>query len=542
MRLLRVIIAVLLGATTLCAQAPRVNPERAPETPEQIIAANSARYDYRPDITILTQMVRALQPAAKVSAEGKALVDKLTQEAAVFQKQGNNGDARRRLSQAIALQLGRSWNPKEEFNASLVLRTDMTVADTARPFIAQLAQRYPASYSPVGAFKLRVSLAEGGLPGRADVVVAGGKVLQEIGNFDLPLRDLIDDPYRFSANLEKVPEGAYLVVAEVLDGGASVGRMVAPVYLVRDFEARRTAIEQRLSKIQGHDSAKATVRFPWDLARGINAANREVNAFDFGEAVRRSEALLKSLEAGKDPLYQAKGDNKRNYYFTEVGEIMPYRLFVPSTWAPGKKLPMILALHGSQLDENNFITRADGELCKQAEKHGYIIAAPLGYRINGGYGRISVTPGARPDPVAVRIAQMSDLDAMNVMEIVATEYNVDRSRVYITGNSMGGNGTWLLGAKYAEKFAGMAPCANGTPATVADYPMDRLKGMPILAVVGTLDTGFLQPMRDSITKLKERGIDAQLVEVQGGTHSTAVEEMLPQIVEFFNSHQRKVSP
>ena len=131
---------------------------------------------------------------------------------------------------------------------------------------------------------------------------------------------------------------------------------------------------------------------------------------------------------------------------------------------------------------------------------------------------------------------------MNVMEIVAAEYNVDRSRIYITGNSMGGNGTWLLGAKYAEKFAGMAPCANGTPATVADYPMDRLKGMPILAVVGTLDTGFLQPMRDSITKLKERGIEAQLVEVQGGTHSTAVEEMLPRIVEFFNTHQRKVSP
>jgi poly(3-hydroxybutyrate) depolymerase len=533
--LTRTLVAMLF-AVAVSAQAPRVNPERAPETPGQVLAANAARYDYRPDVAILAQMVRALQPAAQLTGEGKAQVDRLTKEAAALQREGNTGDARRRLSQAIVLQLGRAWNAKEEYAASLVLRSDATVADSSRPYVAQLAQRFPMHYQAAGAVRLRVSLAEGGAPGRADVVVAAGRVIRELATFDLPARDLIDDPFRFGADLSSVPEGAYLIVAEVLDSGNAAARLVTPVYLVHNFEARRQAIETRLKKIQGHSSTKATIAYPWDLARGLNTASREVNAFDFGAAVKRSEELVAALEAGKDPLYRAVGDTKRNYYFAEAGEIMPYRVYVPVTWTPSKSLPMIVALHGSQLDENNFLTRADARLCKLAEQYGYIVAAPLGYRINGGYGR--GLAGALPGGSTLgggRTGELSEKDAMNVLEIVATEYNADRTRIFLMGNSMGGSGTWQLGAKYAERFAALAPCAFGIGTS---YPYDRLTGMPILAVVGDQDRPFLQPMRDSIEKLKEHGIDARLTEVKGGTHSTAVEEMLPAIVEFFNAHRR----
>jgi hypothetical protein len=52
-------------------------------------------------------------------------------------------------------------------------------------------------------------------------------------------------------------------------------------------------------------------------------------------------------------------------------------------------------------------------------------------------------------------------------------------------------------------------------------------------------TAFLQPMRDSVARLEEHGIDVRLMEVKGGTHSSAVEEMMPTIVEFFNQHAHK---
>jgi poly(3-hydroxybutyrate) depolymerase len=537
----RYLLTVAIGGLALYGQAPRVNPERAPETQEQILQANAARYDYRPDVMILNQMVQALRPAANLSDAGKAEVDALARQAAGLQRSGNSGDARRALSQAITLQLGRTWDSKAEYSASLVLRTDATVADGARPYIAQLAQRFPMRYKASGDLRLRVSLAEGGLPGRSDVVVATGRVIQEIGTFDLPSRDLIDDPFRFAADLRKQPEGAYLIMAEVLDGGTPVGHLVTPVYLVQNFEARGTAVRARMAKIQGHESAKATIEYPWDLARGLNTATREVNSFDFGLAVKHSEELLKSLESGKDPLYQATGDNRRNYYFTEAGEVMPYRIYVPKSWAPGKKMPMILALHGSQLDESNFITRANAAMCRMADKYGYIVAAPLGYRINGGYGRRNAPPSrdgfASMMSQPPQVGDLSEKDAMNVMELVAAEYNVDRSRIFIMGNSMGGMGTFLLGAKYAEKFAGMAPCGAGIGDT-ATYPFERLKGMPLMLVIGELDPG-LQRALDTAKALKEHGLDIDLEEVKGGTHPTAVEIMIPGIYQFFNTHQRK---
>jgi predicted peptidase len=148
---------------------------------------------------------------------------------------------------------------------------------------------------------------------------------------------------------------------------------------------------------------------------------------------------------------------------------------------------------------------------------------------------VTALPGVQPSE-RDRIGDLSEKDAMNVLEMVAAEYNVDRARIYITGNSMGGGGAWQLGAKFADKFAAMAPCAFGIG---TEYPYDRLKGMPVLAVVGDQDQTFLQPMRDSIARLKEHGIDARLIEVKGGTHSTAVERMLPTIVEFFNSHPHR---
>jgi poly(3-hydroxybutyrate) depolymerase len=529
-------VCIFLCAATLVAQGPRVNPERAPETPDQAIAANTARYDYRPDVMILSQMVQSLKPAVKLTDEDKALVDKLMQDARGLLSDGNSADARRRFSHAIAILLGRAWNEQEEFNASLVLRTDNTVADTAQPFVGQLAQRFSMRYKAIHGLRLKVTLAQGGTPDRPDVVVASGKEVQELGIFDLPARDLVDNPYRFTADLRKVPEGSYLVVAEVLDGDSMIGHLVTPLYLVVNFQQRHVAVDARIAKIPGHDSVKATIDYPWDLALGIDTGNREINALDFGAAVKRSEDLTKALESGKDRLYRALGDNKRNYYFTEAGEIMPYRICVPSTWTPASRMPMILALHGSQLDENNFITRNDGMMCKLGEKYGYIVAAPLGFRINGGYGWGMPTNG----PVAAsspRDGELSEKDAMNVMELVASEYNVDRSRIYIMGNSMGGMGTFLLGAKYREKFTAMVPCGAGIAST--DYPFERIKGMPLMMVIGDQDGG-LQRVLDTATALKDHGIDVDLEVIKGGSHKTAVEMAMPQIYEFFNSHQKKV--
>ncbi|WP_235337194.1 alpha/beta hydrolase-fold protein [Pontibacter korlensis] len=52
------------------------------------------------------------------------------------------------------------------------------------------------------------------------------------------------------------------------------------------------------------------------------------------------------------------------------------------------------------------------------------------------------------------------LDALEVFELAKKKFNPDPKHIYLTGHSMGGHGTWYLGATYPGKWAAIAPCAG----------------------------------------------------------------------------------
>ncbi len=52
------------------------------------------------------------------------------------------------------------------------------------------------------------------------------------------------------------------------------------------------------------------------------------------------------------------------------------------------------------------------------------------------------------------------IDALEVLEIAKKKIHLDPQRIYLTGHSMGGHGTWYLGSTYAGKWAAIAPCAG----------------------------------------------------------------------------------
>lgn len=52
------------------------------------------------------------------------------------------------------------------------------------------------------------------------------------------------------------------------------------------------------------------------------------------------------------------------------------------------------------------------------------------------------------------------LDALEVMQDAMQRLSIDSSRIYLTGHSMGGHGTWYLGATYPDRWATIAPCAG----------------------------------------------------------------------------------
>ncbi|MDH7603462.1 MAG: prolyl oligopeptidase family serine peptidase [Melioribacter sp.] len=52
------------------------------------------------------------------------------------------------------------------------------------------------------------------------------------------------------------------------------------------------------------------------------------------------------------------------------------------------------------------------------------------------------------------------IDALEVLDIAMKKFNIDENRVYLTGHSMGGHGTWHLGINYPDKFAAIGPSAG----------------------------------------------------------------------------------
>src|SRR5437762_13314922 len=87
-------------------------------------------------------------------------------------------------------------------------------------------------------------------------------------------------------------------------------------------------------------------------------------------------------------------------------EILPYRMYVPTTYTGTKAFPLIVALHGLGGTEDAFFENYERKLPPLAEQHGYILAAPLGYRVDGSYGWGLGTAPA--DPLTKRTQELSE--------------------------------------------------------------------------------------------------------------------------------------
>jgi poly(3-hydroxybutyrate) depolymerase len=503
----------------------------------------------RADTQTLSRTVQALRRTAKLSPEATTQTDKLIEESTGLLASGQTAEARRRLAHAQSLIAGTTWEPKDELAWSLAFRSRQIVMEPSHPFLAELSQVYSAPNKLTPGVRVKVSLFSAG---------PDSKFIKDVGEFDVPSRDLVADPAVAQLEWKGTPDGTYRLHAEVASGDVKLATFQQTIALAEGIETRSADAERRLGKIQGHDSAKASVRWPFDIARVINTGIRKLETndfglpesgaqyFDFGTELKKSGEILKALEAGKDPVVRAKGDHERHYWFEEAGEMMPYRLYVPTTWDGKKQLPMMFVMHGTTRDDNFYFDRDGGVLPKLAEKNGYIVVSVMGYRPNSGYNAQAINglAGAAPNPGApnqtarARESELSEKDAMNAFDLVVKEYNPDPKRIYLFGHSAGGTGGWYIGSKYAERFAGLGLSAFGTQPGVV--PWDRLKGMPIMVIVGTKDAPNTVKTVETMAKaVADKGFETKFLEVPDATHDTIVGLALPSAFEFFNTHQRK---
>jgi predicted peptidase len=242
------------------------------------------------------------------------------------------------------------------------------------------------------------------------------------------------------------------------------------------------------------------------------------------------------------PLYRHTGEQYRIYNFPGTGESIPYRLFVPASWTPDKRLPMLVTLRAGNTVDGPY--RAGNDLVKQAAQRGYIVVTPMGYRglSQPYYGsRYQI---ARPNAAAPAAGwspqedERAEQDVLYVIDLVTQEYNVDTSRIYLHGQNPSGSGALYLAQKYPDRFA--AVVVSSAPIVFDAYPFDRLKGkMALMVVHGDQDTtnpiAASQKMADAA---RAAGVDTVYATVPGGTHLEAYLTHASQIFDFLDKQKK----
>jgi poly(3-hydroxybutyrate) depolymerase len=214
-----------------------------------------------------------------------------------------------------------------------------------------------------------------------------------------------------------------------------------------------------------------------------------------------------------------------NYRFAEANADMPYTLFIPSNYDPQKPTPLVVDLHGLNITPLQQIL-FDGTT-DLAEKNGFIVVAPMGYSVTAGWGwsgggRVSppvetaqMKPGSA---VHYSASELSDLDAMTLLKLVREKLNVDKDRIFLMGHSLGGAGTYFLGAKYNDIWAALAPI-SGAGGIVDAVAAERYKSLPMLIIHGDKDSIVpVNTSRRSVLALQAVGAPHIYMEFPGMDH------------------------
>ncbi|HEY9059704.1 MAG TPA: dockerin type I domain-containing protein [Pseudobacteroides sp.] len=263
--------------------------------------------------------------------------------------------------------------------------------------------------------------------------------------------------------------------------------------------------------------------------------------------MRISQTLAKSIANPSSSQWRAKGDQHRTYFFSEANTTERYRLCVPTNWDGNSKLPLVMFLHGAGNDESSYLDQNNKQMVNLAMQHGYILVSPMGH--TGAYGnflRLSA-PFGKPVEAAALMAQvttasertneLSEMDVINVLEIVLNEYPIDTSSVFLTGHSMGSGGTWYIGGKYSKYWAAIAPM-SGPFVQETGYPWDNIRNMPIFITEGT-QAPSLNASRLLDTWMTNKGYRNEYKEVNAD-HPGMVSLVLPDVFNFFD--RCRISP
>lgn len=219
----------------------------------------------------------------------------------------------------------------------------------------------------------------------------------------------------------------------------------------------------------------------------------------------------------------AKGGQSEQMFRKEITKqvSLKYLLYLPKGYGEKKdqKWPLMLFLHGAGERGNDVnLVKKHGppKLIDQGKEFPFIVVSPQ-----------CPTTSWWPEQIDALTALLDEVQA---------KYAVDLNRVYVTGLSMGGFGTWSLATRYPERFAAIAPICGGGDRFLAN----RLKNLPVWVFHGAKDpTVPIQASQEMVEALKKVGADVQFTVYPEAQHDSWTETYNnPKLYEWFLSHSR----
>lgn len=207
---------------------------------------------------------------------------------------------------------------------------------------------------------------------------------------------------------------------------------------------------------------------------------------------------------------------------TVAGRSYRYQVYVPADYQTKRSWPAILFLHGA------------GERGDDGLLQTNVGLAPAIRQSSARYPAIAVFPQVPRD--SQWVGAPGDM-AVAALQQTMREFHVDPARVYITGLSMGGHGTWYVAYRYPELFAaivpicgwvrefpqfrGSVPVVPGDSAAVMPNLVQRLGKLPVWIFHGEVDQVVnVNGSREPAAALKAAGGDVRYTELLGLNHNS----------------------
>ncbi|RLQ96626.1 carboxylesterase family protein [Falsibacillus albus] len=201
-----------------------------------------------------------------------------------------------------------------------------------------------------------------------------------------------------------------------------------------------------------------------------------------------------------------------------------YLLHVPKDYETSTQTyPLVLFLHGAgERGSDIEIVKRNGPP-KLAEDHDF----PF----------ILVSPQCPLEVERYSNWLLHEEAVMALLDETISKFRIDESRIYLTGLSMGGYGTWEIGKKHADQFAAIAPICGGG----SSDGMEALKDVPVWAFHGAKDD--IVPIEESeqlVNELRQKGGNIEFTVYPEAGHDSWTETYSnPKFFEWLLSHSKK---